>query len=679
MRLSPVVLLAAALTYPAAASGHASAPPKPIDPANRDSTVAPCVDFFQYADGGWIKANTIPADKARWGSFEELADRNRTVLRSIAEEAAAKTDSPKGSNRQKVGDFWAAGMGTEAIEKAGTKPLEPWLAKIDALKSNAELPALLAFFHEVRVTGGFGLRVVPDQKESTRYIPALSQGGLALPERDYYLKDDPKSVELRAKYVAHVARMLELLGDAPDAARKSAESVVAFETKLAKASRGRVELRDPQKNYNKRTLAELSAEAPGFDWKAYLAAVGIPAGQDLNVRQPAFFTAFAAAAANEPVDSWKAYLRWHAVHGSVNLLPTRFEEESFAFFGKTLRGIPEQEERWRRVLAATDRALGEALGELYVERAFSAKSKERVRQLVENLRAALKARIEALPWMGPGTKKAALAKLAAFRVKIGYPDTWRDYSKLPISRASYFENVVKAHAFEEKRNLAKLGKPIDRTEWSMTPPTVNAYYNSSMNEIVFPAGILQPPFFYAEADDAVNNGGIGVVIGHEMTHGFDDSGSQFDADGNMKNWWTAEDRKAYEARTDLMVKQFDGYKPLADQAINGKLTLGENIADLGGLKISYAALAKALGKDPAKAPPVEGLTPAQRFFLSHATVWRYQIRDEALRVNLNTDPHSPGKWRVLGPLSNLDEFAAAFGCEAGTPMVRPEAERPSIW
>ncbi len=522
------------------------------------------------------------------------------------------------------------------------------------------------------MTGGFGLRVVPDQKESTRYIAALSQGGLALPERDYYLKDDPKSVELRAKYVAHVARMLELLGDSPDAARKSAAAVLAFETKLAKASRSRVELRDPQKNYNRRTLAELTAEAPGFDWKAYLAAVGIPAGQDLNVRQPAFFNAFAAMAARRaPRRRGRPTSAGTPSGPRRALLPKRFEDESFAFYGKTLRGVPQQEERWRRVLAATDQALGEALGELYVERAFSAKSKERVRQLIENLRAVLKERIEALPWMGPGTKKAALAKLAAFRVKIGYPDAWRDYGALEISRASYFGNVVRAHAFEEKRNLAKLGKPIDRNEWTMTPPTVNAYYNSSMNEIVFPAGILQPPFFYAEADDAVNYGGIGVVIGHEMTHGFDDSGSQFDADGNMKNWWTEEDRKAYDGRTALMVKQFDGYRPLPDQAINGKLTLGENIADLGGLKISYAALAKALGKDPAKADPVDGLTPAQRFFLSHATVWRYQIRDEALRVNLNTDPHSPGKWRVLGPLSNLDEFAAAFGCAAGTPMVRP--------
>ncbi len=665
----------------AAAAGPSTPPPpgKPIDPANFDTSAKPCADFYEYADGGWIKANPIPADKARWGSFEEVADRNRAILKAILEETSAKSDWPKGSIRQKVGDFYAAGMDEAAIEKAGTKPLAPWLAKVDALKSNADLPKLLAGFHARRLPAGFGLRIAQDQKESTRYMPMLNQGGLGLPDRDYYLKEDPKSKELREKYAAHVARMFGLLGEKPESAKGKAEAVLAFETKLAKASRTRVELRDPEKNYNRKTLAELTAEAPGFDWKAYLDAVGIPEKQDLNVRQPGFFKAYAGMAASEPLDAWKTYLTWHVVHSSANLLPKRFEEENFAFYGKTLRGVPQEEERWRRVLAATDQALGEALGQLYVEKAFSAKAKERTKQLVENLRAALKERIEGLPWMGDETKKAALKKLAAFGVKIGYPDKWRDYSALEITRASYFDNALAAHAFETKRNLDKLGKPIDRTEWGMTPPTVNAYYNANMNEIVFPAGILQPPFFYADADDAVNYGGIGGVIGHEMTHGFDDSGSKYDADGNLKNWWTDADRKAYEARTDLMVKQFDGYKPLADQAINGKLTLGENIADLGGLKVAYAALAKALGGDPAKGAPIDGFTPAQRFFLNWATVWRNNVRDESLRVNLNTDPHSPGRFRVLGPLSDLPEFHAAFGCATGTAMVRPEAERPSIW
>ena len=682
MRSSSLAVLFFAFSFAVNAADPATAPvapPKALDPASFDTAVKPCDDFYQFADGGWVKANPIPADKGRWGSFEEVAERNRAILRTILEETSAKTDWPKGSIRQKVGDLFAAGMDEARIEKAGMKPLEPWFAKVDTLKSNTDLPKLLAEFHDVRLPAGFGLFVGQDQKESTRYIPMLGQGGLGLPDRDYYLKEDPKSKDLREKYVAHVARSFELLGEKPEAAKAKAEAVMAFETKLAKASRTRVELRDPQKNYNRKTLGDLEKDAPGFDWKAYLAAVGIPQKQDLNVRQPDFFKAYAGLAASEPLETWKTYLKWHVVRSASDLLPKRFDEEAFAFYGKTLRGVPQQEERWKRVLAATDRALGEALGQLYVEKAFSPKSKERMKQLVENLRAALKERIEALPWMGPETKKAAQKKLAAFGVKIGYPDKWRDYGALEISRDSYFDDVFRAHAFETKRNLSKLGKPIDRTEWGMTPPTVNAYYSPTMNEIVFPAGILQPPFFYAEADDAVNYGGIGGVIGHEMTHGFDDSGSQYDADGNLKNWWTEEDRKAYDARTALMVKQFDGYKPLPDQSITGKLTLGENIADLGGLKVAYAALAKALGTDPAKAPPIDGYTPAQRFFLNWATVWRNNVRDETLRVNLNTDPHSPGKWRVLGPFSNLPEFHAAFGCAAGAPMIRPEAERPSIW
>ncbi|MGE5346355.1 MAG: M13 family metallopeptidase [Acidithiobacillales bacterium] len=683
-RLLVLALPVLALSVSAVAAGPATptpaaATPQPLDLANLDLAAKPCADFFEYADGGWLKANTIPADKGRWGAFEEVIERNRAILKAILEETSAKTDWPTGSIRQKVGDFFASGMDEDAIEKAGTAPLAPWLAKVDALKSKDDLPALLASFHARGLPEGFNLFVLQDQKESNRYIPVMGQGGLGLPDRDYYLKDDPKSKEIREKYALHVARTFQLLGEEAAAAKKKADAVIAFETKLAKASRTRVELRDPEKNYNRKTIAELGKEALGFDWKGYLAAVGIPEKQDLNVRQPEFFAAFAEMAGSEPLETWKTYLKWHLLRTSASLLPKRFDQEAFAFYGTTLRGVPKQEERWKRVLAVTDGEIGEALGQLYVEKAFSPKSKKRMLQLVENLRAALRERIEALPWMGPETKKAALAKLAAFGVKIGYPDTWRDYSKLEITRGSYFENVLRADAFEAKRDLDKLGKPVDRTEWGMTPPTVNAYYSPTMNEIVFPAGILQPPFFYAEADDAVNYGGIGGVIGHEMTHGFDDAGSRYDANGNLKNWWSPDDRKAYEARTALMVKQFDAYQPLPDQSINGKLTLGENIADLGGLKVAYAALAKAIGADPVTAPPVEGFTPAQRFFLSWATVWRNRTRDETLRVNLNTDPHSPGKYRVLGPLSNLPEFRAAFGCGAGQPMVRPEAERPSIW
>ena len=669
--LIPLLLLA----LPAAAAE----PAKALDPAALDPAVKPCEDFYQYANGSWIKANPVPADKARWGAFEELGERNRAVLKSIVEETSARTDWPKGSVRQKVGDFYASGMDEAAIERAGLKPLEPWMKKIEALQGTDDLPVLLATLHLGRLPSGFGFMVAQDQKNSTRYIPSMGQGGLGLPDRDYYLKDDPKSKSIREKYVAHVAKLLELAGDAPEAAKASADAIMALETETAKSCRTRVELRDPQKNYNLRTLVSLEKDAPGFAWKSYFQALGISPAQEINVRQPEFFTAFAARAPKTPLTVWKTYLRYHLIRSAAATLPKRFEEEAFAFNGKVLNGVEKQEERWKRVVAATDAALGEALGQLYVEKAFSPKSKERMKVLVENLRAALKVRIEGLEWMGPETKAAAQKKLAAFGVKIGYPDRWRDYSALEVDRASYAGNVLRAHEFEVKRNLAKLGKNIDRTAWGRSPPTVNAYYSPTMNEIVFPAGILQPPFFYPDADDAVNYGGIGVVIGHEMSHGFDDSGSQYDAEGNLKNWWSESDRKAYEARTGLLVKQFDGYKALPDQSINGKLTLGENIGDLGGLKISYAALTKAQGADPQKGAKVDGFTPAQRFFLNYAVIWRNSIRDEALRVRLNTDPHSPGKYRVLGPLSDLPEFHQAFGCAAGAPMLRPEAERPSIW
>ncbi len=678
-----LVALVSASSVSAADAPAASAAVAPVlkalDPAAIDPSVKPCDDFYQYANGGWMKANPVPADKARWGSFEELNDRNRAILKSILEETSAKTDWPKGSIRQKVGDFFAAGMDEAAIEKAGTRPLAPWFAKVEALKGADGLATLLADLQMQDVGAGFRFGVGQDQKESTRYIPMLGQGGLGLPDRDYYLKDDAKSKEIREKYVAHVAKMFELVGEETAAAKAKADVVMAFETSLAKVSRTRVELRDPNKNYNRRTLVELEKEAPGFDWKGFLAAVGVPAGHDLNIRQPEFMKAFGEVAKTTPVATWKAYLRARVIAEGAPYLTKALDEERFAFYSRTLNGVPQQEPRWKRVLAATDGSIGEALGQLYVEKAFSAASKDRMKTLIENLRSALKERIEGLPWMGAETKKAAQKKLASFGVKIGYPDKWRDYTPLPVSRASYFENVMAAAAFEAKRDVARLGKPIDRTEWGMSPPTVNAYYSPTMNEIVFPAGILQPPFFYAAADDAVNYGGIGTVIGHEMTHGFDDSGSQYDADGNLKNWWSDDDRKAYESRTALMVKQFDGYKALPDQAINGKLTLGENIADLGGVKVAYAALSRALGKDPAQAALVDGETPAQRFFLSWGTIWRNNIREDALRVRLNTDSHSPGRYRVLGPLSNLPEFGASFTCPSGSSMVRPEADRPSIW
>jgi putative endopeptidase len=651
---------------------------KPIDPANMDSSVKPCANFYQYATGGWTRANPVPADKSRWGGFEVLEERNRAVLQSILQEVSARTDWPSGSTEQKVGDFYASGMNEAAIESAGTAPLAPWLAKVDAIASSADLAVVMGQLRAAGLPGGFAFSVTQDPKESTRYIGSLGQGGLGLPDRDYYTRDDPKSKDIRGQYVAHVARMLELAGESPAAAAADAAVVLDLETKLAQASFTRVENRDPQKTYHKMTLAEVRSLAPGFDWRAYFGQVGVSDVPPLNVRQPKFFETFGDLSRTLPPGRWRTYLRWHVVRAMADVLPKAFQQESFAFNGRVLNGVPQQESRALRVQVATDRALGEALGQLYVRRAFSPEAKAKMVKLVENLRASLAERIATLPWMGPETKAQALRKLAAFGVKVGYPDKWRDYSALEISRGSYAGNVQRAWRFESARNLARLGKPIDRGEWGMTPPTVNAYYNSSMNEIVFPAGILQAPFFDAAADDAVNYGGIGAVIGHEMGHGFDDSGSQFDGDGNLKDWWTAADRAAYKARTDVLVAQFDAYEALPGEHVNGKLTLGENIGDLGGLTIAYVALEKVLAAK-GRPGPLDGFTPEQRFFLNWAQVWRQTIRDEAQRVRLATDPHSPGQFRVNGPVSNMPEFAGAFGCADGSPMVRPPQARTGIW
>jgi putative endopeptidase len=652
--------------------------PRPIDPANMDTSVKPCDNFFFFADGGWIKSNPVPADKSRWGAFEQLADRNRDVLKGILDEVSAKATWPKGSIEQKVADFYASGMDEAAIEKAGLTPLQPWTGKADSITNAADLATILGVFRANGLALPFGFAVAQDPKESTRYIGTFNQGGLGLPDRDYYTKDDAKSKDLRDKYVAHIAKMFQLAGASAETAAADAATVMGIETRLATASLTRVENRDPQKTYHKMTLAELQTLAPGFEWAGFFKAAGVTQVPALNVRQPQFVQAFAGMAGGVPAAQWRTYLRWHLLRGAADALPKAFQEESFAFNGRILNGVPEQEERWKRVQAATDRALGEALGQLFVRKSFSPEAKARMITLVEHLRAALKARIEKLDWMGAETKAQALRKLAAFGVKVGYPDRWRDYTALDIDRTSYAGNLLRAQKFEAARNLSKLGKPIDRAEWGMSTPTVNAYYSATMNEIVFPAGILQPPFFDAKADDAVNYGGIGAVIGHEMGHGFDDSGSQFDADGNLKNWWTEADRAAYTQRTDLIVKQFDAYEALPGEHVNGKLTLGENIGDLGGLTIAYAALQMAMAGKPRPAA-IDGFTPEQRFFLNWAQVWRQTIRPEAQRVRLATDPHSPGQFRANGPVSNMPEFARAFSCDASSPMVRPANVRASIW
>ncbi len=647
---------------------------QPIRRDFMDETARPCDDFYRHANGGWLDATKIPDDQATWGGFAELHERNQNVLHDVLEQAAA---SPSGPLARQVGDLYASGMDEAAIDTAGLAGAGALLARVDALRGTAELPALVGLLHGHRVGAPFAVFVRPDAFDSTRNLVHLSQGGLGLPDRDHYLRTDEKSVELQTRYRAHVATMLGLLG-APEAeARSDAGAVYELEHALAVASMPRVEQRDPYKVNNPATRDQLAARTPSFDWSAYFAALGAPDVRELNVRQPGFLDGLEALVRDRPVALWRTYLRWHVVRSLAPYLPRAFERAAFEFYSRTLLGQPEEKPRWKRVLQVVDAQLPHPLGRLYVERAFPPRAKQRILDLVADLRAVLGERIATLEWMGEETRRAAVGKLDAFAVKMGYPDRWRDYSGLAIDRGPYVDNVLRAIRFDFAYDIAKLGRPVDPDEWLMSAPTVNAYYNPARNEIVFPAGILQPPFFFAEGDAAVNYGAIGAVIGHEMTHGFDDSGSQFDAKGNLRDWWQPADREAYTSRTDLVVKQYEEFEPLPGQRINGKLCLGENIADLGGVKVAYAALERHLAAHGEPAP-IDGLTARQRFFLGYAQAWRSLMRDETLRVRLTIDPHSPARYRVLGPLANLPEFFAAFGCDGGA-MLRAEELRPTIW
>ncbi len=655
----------------------ADAATQAIDPANMDRSVRPADDFYRFANGHWMETHPVPADEGRWGAFEELAERNRQVLRGILEEAAADTKAAPGTPKRMVGDFYAAAMDTVAIGKAGARALADEMTRIAAIGDRAALVDELARLYGIGVRVPFGMFAAQDPKASTEVVVNLSQGGLGLPDRDYYTRTDDASKKLRDQYAAHVTRMLVLLGDDAPTAANEATTVLAIETRLAEASLTRVQRRDREANYHKLTLDSLARLTPSFDWMRFYDGLGIADRRPVVVGQPAFLTAFDGMLSSVPLADWRTYLRWHLAHANAEFLSAPFVDEDFGFFGRTLTGATELRPRWKRALAWTDGMIGEQLGQLYVARAFSPAARTRAQALVAELRGELRARIQTLPWMGEATRANALKKLDAFGVKIGYPDKWRDYTGLTIDRGSLLANVWRARAFESRRNLAKLGKPVDRTEWGMTPPTVNAYYSPTMNEIVFPAGILQPPFFDANADDAVNFGGIGAVIGHEMTHGFDDQGRKSDAEGNLKDWWTPDDQKAYDARAKRVQEQFDGYVAIDSLHVNGKLTLGENLADLGGLSIAFGALEKTLaGKRPA---PIDGFTPEQRFFLGYAQIWRQNIRPEALKLRIATDPHSPGRFRCNGPLSNMSEFAKAFDVPEGAPMRRPEELRAKIW
>ncbi|HEU0300188.1 MAG TPA: M13 family metallopeptidase [Longimicrobium sp.] len=644
-----------------------------LDRRNLDESARACVDFYQYANGGWLARSSIPSDRASWTTASELVERNDALLRRILEDAAAAGE-PRGSVRQKVGDLYASAMDSARIDALGIQPIQAELARIDALRTPQEVAALVADHHARGMGPLFGAGVEADLRDSDTNILYVVQGGLGLPEKDYYLRDDARSVELRRQYVEHVGNMLALAGTPPEAARAQAERVMAMETRLARTSLGAVELRNPANFYNPTTVAEAEQVTPHFRWSRFLDAIGVRA-ESFSFPHRAFFAEVEAMLAEAPVEDWRAYLRWNLLRGAAPYLSSAFEGESFRFYGTILQGTPQMEPRWKRSRATVDALVGEALGQLYVAEAFPPEAKARAMTMIDNIRAALAERLRTLEWMGPQTRERALAKLATFHPKIGYPDTWRDYSTLEIERGDYAGNVRRAAEFEARRQFAKVGRPVDRAEWGMTPQTVNAYYNPLRNEIVFPAGIMQPPFFDPAADDAVNYGAMGAIIGHEIMHGFDDQGSQFDAQGNFADWWTAEDKAEFGRRTQVLVQQYGGYVAVDSLRVNGELTLGENIGDLGGLIVAYGGLQRALGNAPRS--PVDGFTPEQRFFLSWAQAWRGLVRDEAVRVQVQSDPHSPRRFRAIGPIANMAEFAQAFGCRPGDAMVRETPVR--IW
>jgi predicted metalloendopeptidase len=645
-------------------------PVRGVDRSYMDPAVSPCKDFYAYANGAFEKV-PIPGEYPAYGVNQEIDERNFAILKDILE-SSARAGGPKGSVVQRVGDFYAAGMDEASIDRQGLRPLGPWLSRIAALTDANDVVAAIAQSHAQGLNIGFHMEVQVDDKDSTAMIAGFSQGGLGLPERDYYFSAGKEAEEIRAAYVAHIARMLELAGDAPASAKAAAASIMALETKLAKASRTLVDLRDPEKNYNKYLRAALAKLAPGLDWNRYFATIAFPRSESqVLVRQPEFFAAFGGLLASEPAAVWRSYLRWHLVSETANYLSTPFVEERFSFYGKKLSGATELRPRWKRVLAAEDAAIGEDLGRLYVQRAFSPAAKARAQIMVNFHKEAMRERIRAAEWMSQATKVQAYKKLGTMRSKVGYPDKWRDYGKLDLARRPYVLNALAADAFEFQRDLAKLGKPVDRDEWNMTPQTNNAYYEPTLNEMCFPAGILQPPFFDEKADDASNYGALASTIGHELTHGFDDQGRQYDAQGNLKNWWTDADADRFQARAERVARQYDSFEVLPGLHINGHQTLGENIADVGGLRVSYAAFKLATQGKPVA--PVDGFTPDQRFFIAFAQSWRTNERSEAVRLHVGSDVHSPVRWRVLGPVANFPEFRQAFGCP------KPAESWPPIW
>ncbi|HET7456267.1 MAG TPA: M13 family metallopeptidase [Gemmatimonadaceae bacterium] len=665
-----------ALAQQSAPLAAAAAARRALDPANLDTTCAACTDFFRYANGGWLKRTTIPAAYPGWGSFAELYDRNNDALREILD-AAAKNSASASPATRKVGAFYASCTDSAAVERQGARPIAADLARIDAVRTRGQLEAAIARLQREGIDVAFTFNSTQDPKNSTRVVADASQGGLGLPDRDYYTKTDSASTALRNAYVDHIARTFVLLGQTAATARESARRVMSLETRLATAQMTLVEQRDPNNVTHITPVAALQDSTPGFGWKAYLARRNVGTIRDLNVRQPSYFVALDKALSDVPLTDWRTYLKWHVARVASPYLSAKFVNEDFSF-ARALNGTPEMLPRWKRCLQYTDAALGEALGQLYVEKHFTPAAKARAQEMVANLISAMHDRISSLQWMSDTTRQQALVKLAAFQKKIGYPEKWRDYSSLDVRSGAFASNVAAARTFEVRRQLGKIGKPVDRGEWGMSPPTVNAYYNPFMNEIVFPAGIMQPPFFDADADDAVNYGGMGAVIGHEISHGFDDQGRQFDAQGLLRDWWTAQDAAGFTTRAKLVSDQADAFVAVDTLKVNGRLTLGENLADLAGLTIAYAAFEKSLEGKPRPAN-IDGFTPEQRFFLGWAQIWRETNRPEYTRLLVSTDPHAPGRFRTNGPLSNMPEFARAWGCKPGDPMVRSDSVRAQIW
>jgi putative endopeptidase len=663
------------LLFPLLSVSALAQPGSGFTTANMDMTANPCVDFYQYACGTWMANNPIPSDQPSWNTFNVLAERNRDVLRRILQKTSV-ADPRRSPLERQVGDFYASCMDEPAIDKLGLSPLEPELKRINAIASKNDVQGELIQLNRIGVGAFFAFSSEPDAKNSIQMIAGVDQGGIGLPDRDYYFTDDPKSVKLRQEYVAHVGRMLELAGESPAEAAAGAETVMRMETDLAKASLDVVSRRDPNQVYHKMSIKDLTALAPDIDWPEYFTGIGAPAFTDLDVSVPQFFKALNAVIAQSSVPDLKAYLYWHLLHAEARMLSKPFVEENFHYYGTLLSGIPEERARWKRCVDATDANLGFALGQKYVEQEFPRDAKQRVLGMVQEIETMLGQDVQGLDWMTSATKQQALIKLRAVTGKIGYPNKWRDYSTVKIERGDYLGNDQHAREFEVHRQLSKIGIPVDRNEWDMTPPTVNAYYDAQHNDINFPAGILQPPFFNNRTDTAVNYGAIGSFMGHELTHGFDDEGRQFDADGNLRDWWTAEDAREFEKRADCFIKEYSAFSPVDDVHLNGKLTLGENTADNGGVRLAFMALMKSMEGKP-QPPKIDGFTPQQRFFLAWGQAWCENVRPEMSRMLAQTNGHSPSRDRVNGVLGNMPEFGEAFACHAGQPMIHAPACR--VW